>query len=161
MTDDALGGSHIEAIADDDWLYRRLALNHIRSDGTVNRTAFMRNSVPPGKGKEPDPEVSVDLARLTVSPNSPAATLATAGKPNQGIAAIQAGFPRQLGLDVIHAPIMDPPELRNPAHGLILGNASEQAMELCDSMATAISAHILIYPVGSPWRERLESMEQP
>jgi len=71
MTDSSLDVSTTEAIADDDWLYRRLALNHLRSDGTVNRTAFMRNSVPPNTGKEPDPQVSVDLARLTVPPTRP------------------------------------------------------------------------------------------
>lgn len=70
-----------EAIADGDWLYRRIALNDLRSDGTVNRTAFMRNSTPPRKGKEPDPDVSVDLARLT----TPARSLEIAGRPEQGI----------------------------------------------------------------------------
>src|SRR5688572_20724842 len=103
MTESSLDGSPTETITDADSLYRRLAINHFRSDGTINRTAFMRNSVPPNKGKEPDPEVSVDLARLTTPPNSPAGSLATAGRPNQGIAAIRAGFPRSLGLDVIHA----------------------------------------------------------
>ena len=81
MTSDGPEEASPEAIEDDDWLYRRLALNHLRSDGTVNRTAFMRNSVPPGRGKEPDPQVSVDLARLTTPPNSPAGSLAVAGRP--------------------------------------------------------------------------------
>jgi hypothetical protein len=93
MTDDGPDGALPQVIEDDDWLYRRLASNHLRSDGTVNRTAFMRNSVPPNKGKEPDPQVSVDLARLTTSPHSPAGPLAVAGRPNQGIGAIRAGFP--------------------------------------------------------------------
>jgi len=105
----------IEEIADEDWLYRRLALNHFRSDGTVNRTAFMRNSTPPKKGKEPDPEVSVDLARLTTPPNSAVGSLAAAGRPNQGIATLQANFPRGLDLEVVHAPVMEPPNLRNVA----------------------------------------------
>jgi hypothetical protein len=161
MTVSDLDGSPTESISDEDWLYRRLALNHLRSDGTVNRTAFMRNSVPPNKGKEPDPEVSVDLARLTTPPNSPAGSLATAGKPHQGIAAMQAVFPRGLGLEVIHAPVTSPPELRNPAHSLILGNAGERAMELCDRMALELSKQISIYPVGSPWRRQSEQTEQP
>ena len=47
MTDDVPDRPPSEVIEDDDWFYRRLALNHFRSDGTVNPTAFMRNSVPP------------------------------------------------------------------------------------------------------------------
>lgn len=152
MTDGNPVGAPTEIIAADDWLYRRLALNHLRSDGTINRTAFMRNSVPPGKGKEPDPEVSVDLARLTTPPNSPAASLATARRPNQGVGAILAGFPRRLGLDVTHHPIVEPPELANRAHSLIQGNASERAMELCELMAEEMSKYVLIYPAGSPGR---------
>jgi hypothetical protein len=57
MTNDGPDGASPEVIEDGDWLYRRLALNHLRSDGTVNRTAFMRNSVPPNRGKEPDPHI--------------------------------------------------------------------------------------------------------
>lgn len=148
-------------IADEDWLYRRLAPNHFRSDGTINRTAFMRNSVPPNKGKEPDPEVSVDLARLTTPPSSPVGSLATAGRPNQGIASIQARFPRSLELDVIHAPMMEPPELRNLAHSLIVGNARERAMELCDQMAREMSKRVEISPVGSPWRGEAGGVAAP
>jgi hypothetical protein len=159
MTDRDLDGSPAEMITDDDWLYRRLAQNHFRNDGTVNRTAFMRNSVPPNKGKEPDPQVSVDLARLTTPPNSPEGSLAAAGTPNQGIAAMQAGFPRSLGLDVIHDPVTSPPALWNLAHTLIQGNAGERAMELCDRMALELSRNVMIYPVGSlqgptHWRSR-------
>ena len=42
MTDDSIDGSSTEVIEDDDWLYRCLALNHVRSDGTVNRTASIK-----------------------------------------------------------------------------------------------------------------------
>ena len=160
MTDDAPDRLSPEVIEDDDWLYRRLALNHLRSDGTVNRTAFMRNSVPPNKGKEPDPQVSVDLARLTTPPNSPAGSLAAAGRPNQGIGAIQAGFPRSLELDVLHDPVLHPPEMANRAHSLIQGNIGERAMELCELMAEEISRHVLVYPVGSPLRRVTNGAEQ-
>lgn len=161
MTDGSPDGASPEAIDDGDWLYRRLALNHLRSDGTVNRTALMRNSVPPNKGKEPDPQVSVDLTRLTTPPNSPAGSLAVAGRPHQGIGAIQAGFPRGLGLDVIHDPVLHPPELVNMAHTLIQGNLGERAMELCELMAEEMSRHVLIYPVGSPLRQTSNGGEQP
>ena len=83
----------LEEIADDDWLYRRLAVHNIRqSDGSVHDNAFMRNADPRGRKKEPDPDVSVDFARLTTLEQS----LAVAGRPDQGIGAIQAGFPRSL-----------------------------------------------------------------
>ncbi len=152
MTDSSPEVALTEIIGDEDWLYRRLALNHLRSDGTVNRTAFMRNSLPPGKGKEPDPQVSVDLARLTTPPHSPTGSLAAARRPNQGIGALQAGFPRMLGLDVLHDPIVEPPEMVNRAHTLIQGNASERAMELCELMAEEMSKHVLIFPVGAAQR---------
>ena len=159
MTDDVPDGASTEVIEDGDWLYRRLALNHLRSDGTVNRTALMRNSVPPNKGKEPDPQISVDLARLTTPPNSPAGSLAVAGRPNQGIGAMQAGFARRLGLDVIHDPVLHPPELVNVAHSVIQGNVGERAMELCELMAEEMSRHILIHPVGSPLRRTTNGAE--
>ena len=119
----------------------------------------MRNSVPPNKGKEPDPQVSVDLARLTTPPNSPEASLAVAGRPNQGIGAMQAGFPRGLGLDIIHDPVFHPPEMMDLAHSLIQGNAGERAMELCELMAEVMSRHVLIHPVGSPLRRTTNGPE--
>ncbi len=138
-----------EEIADEDWLYRRLGIHSIRkADGSVHYNAFMRSAEPTGRLKEPDSEVSVDLARLT----TPERSLAVAGKPNQGIGAIHAGFPRSLGLDVVHAPIEEPPERRNPAHSLILGNQGDEAMDRCQAMAEEMTRHVIIYPVGSPWR---------
>jgi hypothetical protein len=141
-----------EQIADDDWLYRRLAVHNIRqSDGSVHYNAFMRNADPRGRKKEPDPDVSVDLARLT----TPEQSLATAGRPDQGIGAIQAGFPRSLApgqIDVVHTPVLEPPERRNLAHASIRGNEGEGALDRCALMAEEMSKHVRIYPVGSPWR---------
>ena len=105
-----------EEIADEDWLYRRLGVHSVRTkDGSIHPNAFMRSAEPSGRLKGPDPEVSVDLARLT----TPEHSLAVAGKPNQGIGAIQAGFPRSLGLRVMHAPVEAPVGRPNPAHSLI------------------------------------------
>lgn len=141
-----------EHIADDEWLYRRLAVHNIRqSDGTVHYNAFMRNADPRGKKKEPDPDVSVDLARLT----TPEQSLTIAGRPGQGIGGIQAGFPRSLApkqINVVHTPVLDPPERRNLAHASIRGNEGEGALDRCMVMAEEMSEHVLIYPVGSPWR---------
>ena len=141
-----------EQIADDYWLYRRLAVHNIRqSDGTVHYNAFMRNADPRGRKKEPDPDVSVDLARLT----TPEQSLAVADRPDQGIGAIQAGFPRALApgrIEVVHTPVLEPPERRNPAHASIRGNAGEGALDCCVLMAEEMSKDVRIYPVGSPWR---------
>ena len=148
-----------EQIADADWLYRRLAVNHIRqSDGSVHPSAFMRNSDPRGKKKEPDPDVSVDLARLT----TPERTLAVADRLHFGIGAMQAGFPRMLApgkIDVVHTPEDAPPGRPNPAHASIRGNEGNGALDRCHQMAEEMSKHIKIYPEGSPWRERHERPE--
>jgi hypothetical protein len=132
-----------EEIADADWLYRRLAIHNIRrSDGSVHYNTFLRNSDPRGRKKEPDPDVSVDLARLT----TPEQSLAAAGKPDQGIGAIQAGFPRGLGLEVVHIPIREPRELRNLSHSSIRGNEGEAALDRCHLMADEMTKHVRIYP---------------
>src|SRR5215211_4385615 len=107
-------GAEPEPIVDDDWLYRRLAVHNVRqSDGTVHYNTFMRNADPRGRKKEPDPDVSVDLARLT----TPEQSLTTAGRLDQGIGAIQAGYPRSLApgqTDVVHTPVLEPLERQNP-----------------------------------------------
>jgi hypothetical protein len=141
-----------ETIADDDVLYRRLAVHNIRqSDGSIHYNAFMRNADPRGRKKEPDPDVSVDLARLT----TPEKSLAVAGRPDQGIGAIQAGVPRALApgqIDVVHTPVIEPPERQNPAHASIQGNEGEGALDRCSLMADEMIKDVRIFPVGSPWR---------
>lgn len=142
-----------EQIADGDWLYQRLAVNHIRqTDGSVHPSKFMRNSDPRGRKKEPDPDVSVDLARLT----TPEQALVVAERPTHGIGAIQAGFPRALApgqIEVVHTPESAPADRPNQAHASIRGNEGEGALDRCSLMAEEMSKHIRIYPVGSPWRQ--------
>ena len=138
-----------QEIADSDLLYRRLATHNIRrSDGSVHPNAFMRNADPRGRKKEPNPDVSVDLARMT----TPERSLAIAARPDQGIGVISAGFPRSLGLRVLHTPIDEPPERRNFAHASIRGNDDEDALDRCNAMAAEMTRRVLIYPGGSPWR---------
>lgn len=148
-----------EQITDRDWLYRRLAVHNIRQkDGSVHYNAFMRHSDPRGRKDEPDPNVSVDLARLT----TPERSLAVAERPKQGIGAIEAGFPRSLApglIEVIHTPDEAPVDRPNRAHSSIRGNEGEGAIDRCHQMAAEMSKHVKIYPVGSPWR-RTESTEQ-
>ena len=73
---------------------------------------------------------------------------------------MQAGFPRGLELEVIHDPVLHPPELANVAHSLIQSNVGERAMELCELMAEEMSRHIMIYPVGSPLRRTTNGTRQ-
>ena len=84
----------IREILDTDDLYRRFAANHIRRDGSLSPTAFMKRSASKGLSI-PDPEISVDLADLT----TPELSLQRAGrpdepdgKPNQGIVALAASL---------------------------------------------------------------------
>ena len=95
----------IEQIADDDLLYRRLAPLHLKPDGTVNSAAFKLRG-------RPDPQVSVDLARLTTLE----VTLGRAPRPGFGLGTLVAGDPRSLGLGLRHDPVPS-----NPAHALIEG----------------------------------------
>jgi hypothetical protein len=96
-------------ISDGDLLYRRLAPSHLNSDGSVNSNAFKLNG-------KPDPQISVDLAKL--------ATIQEALSRAQGsqfrIGIIQAAHARQLGLTVRHDPLDD-----NPAHSVIEGNTTK------------------------------------
>jgi hypothetical protein len=108
-------------IQDDDLLYRRLSsIGHLRPDRSVNSNAYKFN-------REPDPEPSVDLSKLT----SPKESLARAPNENFVLGVLRAGDIRGLGLDVTHRPIVDGPK-RNPAHSVILGNVSR---ETCRQLA--------------------------
>jgi hypothetical protein len=77
----------------------------VNPDGTVNSAAFKLRG-------QPDPSISVDLARRTTT----AATLARASRSGFGLGTLTAGEPRSLGLGVRHDPL---PE--NLAHTLIEG----------------------------------------
>lgn len=149
-----------EQIADKDWLYRRLASHNIRqADGSVHYNTFMRNSDPRGKRKEPDPDVSVDLARLT----TPEQALTVANRPNLGIGAMRAGFPRALApgkIDVVHTPEDAPSDRPNPAHASIRGNEGDGALDRCHQMAEEMSKYVKIYPKGSPRRDRARGVDQ-
>ena len=120
-----------EEIADGDELYRRLGPDHVKPDGTISRTAFMRNSFVNPNRKEPDPDISVDLARLT----TPELTLARASRPTHGIGSLVAAFPRSLGLTVRHTPTDE-----NWAHSSIEGNRDRQTCYLL-AQATTILIH--------------------
>lgn len=96
-------------IADEDRLYRRLAPNHLNPDGSVNSNAFKLNG-------KPDPQISVDIARLT----SPEQSVARSRNSNCRLSMLIVGEVRSLGLGVLHRPTDE-----NYAHGVILGNATK------------------------------------
>ncbi len=114
-------------VDDDDELYRRLAPHHIREDGTVSSSAFKR-------GKDPDPEVSVDLARLT----TPEESLRRADRVEHGIGVLITRVPRGMGLTVRHDPLVG-----NLAHTVIEGQTSRQQPRVL-----AEQTRVLRYPAG-------------
>ena len=115
----------IEVIAIGDRLYRRLPGETIRN-GKVGRGAYYFRG-------EPDPSVSVDLARLT----TPETTRLGAPRPERfGVGEIAASVPLQLGLTVRHDPTAD-----NPAHSLIEG-ATTRA--ICQTLAN--HTIVIIFP---------------
>lgn len=102
----------LEVIDDDDELYRRLAPDFVKRDGSISSAAFKRNGVP-------DPELSVDLARLT----TPEQSLVT--RPNFGLGGLLARVPRQIGLNVRHDPVEG-----NQAHSVIEGQTTREQPRL-------------------------------
>jgi hypothetical protein len=114
-----------EVIADDDELYRRISTHHVDwTDRVVNRTAYYRSN-PLNRNKyEPDPEISVALARLT----TPDEYLRHTNRPRAGIGLLVAGEVRRLGFSIRHAP----DEQGGPAHCLIEG---PNTRDLCEQLA--------------------------
>jgi hypothetical protein len=110
-------------ISDDEILFRRLAPDHLYPDGTTNSNAYKC------RGK-PDPEISVDLARLTRESDA----LARAGRPGFHLGVLRVRDVRALGLVVRHAPT---PE--NPSHGVIEGNSSKA---MCRQLAEITAVRI-------------------
>jgi len=118
-------------INDDDFLFRRLAPNHLYPDGTVNSNAYKLDG-------KPDPEISVDLAKLTEEVEA----LARAGRPGFRLGLLQVRDIRSRGLTIRH----DPTE-ENPAHCVIEGNNSKA---ICRKLAEITSVTV---PPAAPENE--------
>jgi hypothetical protein len=115
-------------IADSDELYRRLPPEHVKPGGQVASVAFCFRG-------QPDPTVSVDLARLTTIEES------ISRKPGSGLGMLVTSTPRALGLRVEHDPVRpDDPEGRppNPSHSQILGLTSADRKTHCYTLAEAM-----------------------
>lgn len=117
---------NVEEIADSDELYRRLAPEHINPDGSVNSAAFKLRG-------RPDPQISVEVARLT----TPQESLGRTVRPGFQLGILLAAIPRALNLTVRHDPLPD-----NDAHALIIGTNSKT---ICRRLAEATS--VLDLPV--------------
>lgn len=106
----------IRKIDDDDELYRRIAPDHFKTDGTVSSGAYKL------KGK-PDKEISVNLAYLSTIEKT------LENRPNFGVGSLIARYPREIGLEVVHDPLPD-----NEAHSLIKGaTTKKQCSDLADN----------------------------
>jgi hypothetical protein len=114
-----------QTVGPEDRLYRRLSRDVVK-DGQVNRGAYYFRG-------EPDPHISVDLARLT----TPEQTRMGARHPSRaGVGELPASVPLDLGFTIRHAP-----EEGNPAHCLIEGRSTKDA---CQQLADA--TRIIIAP---------------
>jgi hypothetical protein len=111
-------------ISDDDLLYRRFHYTALRPDGSIVGAAYTKP-----KSAIADPEISVDLARLT----SPEKTLKAGRLPVFGLGELKVGDVRKLGFTVRSQPIEE-----NPAHCIIEGVKTE---EDCDRLAEITRVH--------------------
>jgi hypothetical protein len=121
-----------EQIADDDQLYRLVHPKHRYPDGGVMGLAFRRNGTP-------DPEISVNVVRLTID-----VRLMLARKAGQGhcIGVLNTGRVRGMNLGVVHEPIPANNELglpRNYAHALITGARTKPQCEELAQIVTMTS----------------------
>jgi hypothetical protein len=114
-------------IEDSDGLFRRIVGWHVKPDGKISSKAFTKPN------KKPDPEISVDLARLC---NSAEETCSRGGCVGFGVVSLFAELPRSLDLGVRHDPKTDG---TNHAHSLIEGN---QDLEKCRLLAEGSSLEI-------------------
>ena len=110
----------VQEVADADDLYRRIHPSQVK-DGKLTSAAFK------------DPQLSVDLARLTTPQRS------LSGHPSYGLASITALLARSLGQEVVHNPL----EV-NPAHALVIGNKN-----LGTARSLARSATWVLLPPGN------------
>src|ERR1041385_1577076 len=138
-----MAGESVEVITDDDRVYRRLTSFSIQN-GVVTSAAYKRDG-------KPDPEPSVDLARLT----TPQRCLDSGGKEGLGIGVLVARAVRAKSLDVAHRP-----SVGNPAHCLITGKMSKQT---CRKLAEATKilhqpGELKLTPARQSVQDRLMSL---
>jgi hypothetical protein len=119
----------VEVITAEDHLYRRLIYGSVKSGKTL-RSAYYR------RGNLPDPELSVNLARMS----TPEQTAQSGPWPGFGVGVLPVAIPIEMDLTVQHAP-----ETNNDAHCLIIG---VQTRAQCRLLAEA--TEVLIHPEPKP-----------
>lgn len=103
-------------IDDDDALFRRIAPDFVKKDGSVSTSAFKRNRVP-------DNEISLELEALS----SPEECSNRGKTPGFAVGRFVARLPRSLGFDVYHDPLPNDeyPDAANYAHCIAVGENDE------------------------------------
>lgn len=120
-----------EIIAVDDKLYRRVLRRYVlEAQHRISSAAFKDK-----KGKKPDEEPSVDLARLT----TPVDCRERGGRTDLCVASLLAAVPIELGMPVKHDPYPKQ-EPDNYAHTLIKQNDS---MTKCELMARRLQLELM------------------
>jgi hypothetical protein len=109
----------VRQIEDNDELYRRIAPNYFKEDGSISSSAYKVNG-------RPDREISVNLAYLTTIDKT------LQDRPLFGVGSLIARYPREIELEVVHDPVY--PD--NEAHSLIKGACTK---EHCSRLAKATS----------------------
>ena len=92
-----------EAIADEDWLLRRIPDQPERM--WTRKGGVLRPSSAALKPSSIDEGLSVDVRRLVADPSEPTSVLGDRG--DVGLVEFQAAQPRAAGLDVVHTPLPD------------------------------------------------------
>lgn len=115
----------VRQIEDDDELYRRIAPSFFKENGTISSSAYKLHG-------HPDREISVNLAYLTTIDKT------LQDRPNFGVGSLFARSPRNIGLEVVHDPQVNPD---NESHSLIKGACTN---EHCSRLAKA--TNVLKYP---------------
>ena len=110
----------VRQIEDDDELYRRIAPQFFKTDGSISSSAYKLSG-------RPDKEISVNLAYLTTVEKT------LLDRPNFGVGSLIARSPRNIGLGVVHDPQVNPD---NESHSLIKGACTN---EHCSRLAKATS----------------------
>jgi hypothetical protein len=111
-----------EEIDREDLLNRRVLRCYIKSNGGISSAAFKDR-------KKPDPELSVDLARLA----TPERTLSYCPGRGMGVVQVSASVPLDMGLTVEHCPVPD-----NDAHCLVKGMTEKRQCQVLAEKATIV-----------------------
>ncbi len=125
----------IETIPDNDLLYKRIHENHIR-DGEVMPVTFKEQGEDDNKG------MSTDWAKYS----RPRETKLRARDPKKnGVVSFDTEDLRDLNLEVVHAPIKDPPKIEdNRAHTHVQGIDTEKRVKLLDLIKWEIKPKVLV-----------------